>query len=96
MGNRSRSSRKTKRSGRSKGRGALINVKALKQIVRLGITGMVAMYVATILVNIGAVSTVAGRIAKIIGLSKESVIYAAKGTGVAAIALRLHKELEKL
>ena len=100
MGTRSRSSRKTKRSGRSKGhskgRGASINVKALNQIVKLGITGMVAMYVATILVNIGAVSTVAGRIAKIIGLSKESVIYAAKGTGVAAIALRLHKELEKL
>jgi len=98
MGTRSRSSRKTKRSGHSngRGRGALINVKALKQIIRLGITGMVAMYVATILVNIGAVSTVAGRVAKIIGISKESVIYAAKGTGVAAIALRLHKELEKL
>ena len=43
-----------------------------------------------------AVSSVAGKIANIIGISKDAVLYAAKGTGVAAIALRLHKELEKL
>ena len=90
---RSRSSRKTKRNS---GRGSSVNLKVLRQIVKLGITGMVAMYVATILVSIGSVSNVAGRIAKIIGISKDSVMYAAKGTGVAAIALRLHKELETL
>jgi len=51
------------------------------------------MYVATLLVNVGAVSSVAGKIAKIMGISKEAVLYAAKGTGVAVIAIRLHKEL---
>ena len=87
---RSRSKRKSKR--KSSG-GAALSTKTLKQVVRLGVTGMVAMYVATILVNVGAVSAIAGKVAKIIGVSKDVVIYAAKGTGVAAIALRLHKEL---
>ena len=82
-----KSKRKTKRSITS------FSNSTLKQVVKLGVTGMVAMYVATILVNIGAVSAVAGKIAKVIGLSKGTVMYAAKGTGVAAIALRLHKEL---
>jgi len=90
-GSKSRSSRKTKRKS-SKG-SIPFSASTLKKIVKLGVTGMVAMYVATILVNIGAVSAVAGKIAKIIGISKDSVMYAAKGTGVAAIALRLHKEL---
>lgn len=90
---RSGSSRKSVRKSRRQSRSASLNTNTLKQIVRLGITGMVAMYVATILVNVGAVSSIAGRIAKIIGISKDAVLYAAKGTGVAAIALRLHKEL---
>ena len=90
-GSKSRSSRKTKRKS---SRGASpFSAGTLRQIVKLGVTGMVAMYVATILVNVGAVSAVAGKIAKIIGISKDSVMYAAKGTGVAAIALRLHKKL---
>ena len=93
----SRSSSRTKRKSRSKGRnGNGFSTKTLKQVVKLGVTGMVAMYVATLLVNMSAVSSVAGKIASIIGISKEAVLYAAKGTGVAAIALRLHKELEKL
>ena len=93
----SRSSSRTRRKSKSKGsKGNGFSTKTLKQIVKLGVTGMVAMYVATVLVNIGAVSSVAGKIASIIGISKDSVLYAAKGTGVAAIALRLHKELEKL
>ena len=86
----SKSSRKTRRKA---SKGVSLPTKTLKQVVKLGISGMVAMYVATILVNVGAVSNVAGKIANIIGISKESVMYAAKGTGVAAIALRLHKEL---
>ena len=90
-GSKSRSSRKTKRKS-SKG-STTFSASTLKQIVRLGVTGMVAMYVATILVNVGAVSAIAGKVAKIIGISKSSVMYAAKGTGVAGIALRLHKEL---
>ena len=90
-GSKSRSTRKTKRKS-SRGASPL-NTSTLKQIVKLGITGMVAMYVATILVNVGAVSAIAGKVAKIIGISKSSVMYAAKGTGVAGIALRLHKEL---
>ena len=89
-GSRSRSTRKTRRKSSHK---ATLNTSTLKQIVKLGISGMVAMYVATILVNVGAVSAIAGRVAKIIGISKDSVMYAAKGTGVASIALRLHKEL---
>ena len=72
------------------------SAKSLKSIVKLGVTGMVAMYVATIIVNTGAVTSIAGQIASIIGISKEAVLYAAKGTGIAAIALRLHKEIEKL
>jgi hypothetical protein len=90
-GSKSRSSRKTKRKS-SKGASSL-SEGTLRQIVKLGVTGMVAMYVATIIVNVGAVSAIAGKVAKIIGISKSSVMYAAKGTGVAGIALRLHKEL---
>ena len=84
-----------RKSARKSGHGqALFNVNTLKKVVKLGVTGMVAMYVATILVNVKTVSSVAGQIATIIGLPKADVLYAAKGTGVAGIALRLHKELE--
>ena len=72
------------------------SAKTLKAIVKLGVTGMVAMYVATVIVNTGAITSIAGNIASIIGISKDAVLYAAKGTGVAAIALRLHKELESI
>ena len=91
-----RSSSRMRTKRRSKIGGASLDVKTLKKVVKLGIVGMVAMYVATLLVNMSTVSSVAGKIASIIGISKDAVLYAAKGTGVAAIALRLHKELEKL
>ena len=90
----SRSKRSKRKTGSKSSSG--FSLKTLKSIVKLGVTGMVAMYVATWLVSIGAVTSVAGEIASAIGISKSSVLYAAKGTGVAAIALRLHKELEKL
>ena len=97
MRNSSRSSSRTRRKSKRKTRkGNGFSTKTLKQIVKLGVTGMVAMYVATLLVNISVVSSVAGKIASIIGISKDAILYAAKGTGIAAIALRLHKELEKL
>ena len=97
---RRRTSRKSSRrsvrkfGGNKSGNG--FSAKTLKAIVKLSVTGMAAMYVATIIVNVGAVTSIAGQIANIIGISKEAVLYAAKGTGVAAIALRLHKEIEKL
>ena len=87
-------SRSKRKAGRKSSSG--FSIKTLKSIVKLGVTGMVAMYVATWLVSIGAVTSVAGEIASVIGISKSSVLYAAKGTTVAAVALRLHKELEKL
>ena len=90
----SRAKRSKRKTGRKSSSG--FSIKTLKSIVKLGVTGMVAMYVATWLVSIGTVTAVAGEIASAIGISKSSVLYAAKGTGVAAIALRLHKELEKL
>ena len=94
MGTSSRSSSRTRRKSKRKGnKGNGFSTNTLKQVVKLGVTGMVAMYVATLLVNTSAVSSVAGKIANIIGISKDAVLYAAKGTGVAAIALRLHKEL---
>ena len=91
---RTSSKSRAKRSKRRSSSG--FSIKTLKSIVKLGVTGMVAMYVATWLVSVGAVTSVAGEIASVIGISKNSVLYAAKGTTVAAIALRLHKELEKL
>jgi len=91
---RTSSKSRAKRSKRKSSSG--FSIKTLKSIVKLGVTGMVAMYVATWLVSIGAVTSVAGEIASVIGISKNSVLYAAKGTTVAAVALRLHKELEKL
>ena len=93
---RRKSSRRSIRKGGGKKGSNGFSTKTLKAIVKLGVTGMVAMYVATIIVNTGAVTSIAGQIANIIGISKEAVLYAAKGTGVAAIALRLHKEIEKL
>ena len=69
MGTSSRSSSRTRRKSKSKGRkGNGFSTKTLKQVVKLGVTGMVARYVATLLVNIGVVSSVAGKIANIIGI----------------------------
>ena len=91
-----RSVRRSRRSGRSlRGGGLAFKDPVLDELVKLGISGMIAMYVATILVSVPVVSSVAGSIAPIIGLSKGQILSAAKATGVAGVAVKLHKNLSK-
>ena len=86
-----RSVRRSKRS--MKGGEIAFKDPVLDELVKLGISGMVAMYVATILVSVPVVAKIAGSIASIIGLSKGQVLSAAKATGVAGVAVKLHKNL---
>ena len=89
-----RSNRRSSRRSMQKG-GQIFNDPTLNEVVKLGIAGMVAMYVATILVNIKAVGTIASSLSQILGISRAAIMSATKGVGVAGVAVKLHKELSK-
>ena len=80
--------------GKGKGKKIVFEDPVLDKVLKLAVSGMTAMYVANILVNVGAVKTIADSLSSIIGIPSNKILYAAKGTGVAGVAERLHKELE--
>ena len=93
-GGASRSSKRRKVSKRS-GNG-IFSISTLKSLVKLGVAGMVAMYLASWFMALNVVSSTSAQIATITGLTKANIAYAIKGTTLATVAIRFHKELDKM
>ena len=91
-GGRSKSSKSRSKSKSSNG---IFSVKTLKSLVKLSVVGMVAMYLASWFMTLNVVSSTTSQIATITGLTKANIAYAIKGTTLAAVAIRFHKELDK-
>ena len=83
-------SKKSKRSGNG-----IFSIKTLKSLIKFGVAGMVAMYLASWFMALNVVSSTSAQIAAITGLTKANIAYAIKGTTLAAVAIRFHKELDK-
>ena len=89
---RSRGSRRSKRSRSSNG---VFSINTLKALVRLGVVGMVAMYLANWFITLNVVSSTTTQISSVTGLSQSNISYAVKGGAIATVALRFNKFLEK-
>ena len=87
-----RTRRNTRRRGG--GKNGYFNIRTLKSIVKLGVAGMVAMYLANWIMSIGMVGTTITQVSNITGLSVANITYAIKGTTIATVAIRLHKFLD--
>jgi len=100
MGNRMRTRRRggAKKSNnlsfKKLSKNKLFSISSLKSIIKLGVSGMTAMYLANWLMTIGAVGSTISQIASLTGLSIANISYAVKGTTIAAVAIRLDKYLE--
>ena len=95
-GGRSKSRRsKRSRSSKSRSSNGIFSVSTLKSLVRLGVVGMVAMYLANWFMTLTVVSSTTTQIAAVTGLSQANIAYAVKGGTIATVALRFNKFLEK-
>ena len=87
-------SRNNKRKSLSGGKKVLKEWPQLDAIVKYGISGMTAMYVANILVSVGAVGSVVKSLSAATGISSTKLMKAAGATTVAAVAKKVYDAME--
>ena len=87
-------SRNNKRHSLSGGKKVLKEWPQLDKVIKYGIAGMTAMYVANILVSIGAVGSIVNSLAAATGISAKRLMNAAGATTVAAVAKKVYDAMD--
>ena len=87
-------SRNNKRHSLSGGRRVLKEWPQLDAVIKYGIAGMTAMYVANILVSVGAVGSVIKSLSAATGISAGKLMKAAGATSVAAVAKKVYDAMD--
>jgi len=87
-------SRNNKRKSLSGGKKILKEWPQLDKVIKYGIAGMTAMYVANILVSIGTVGSVIKSLAAATGISSSRLMNAAGATSLAAVAKRVYDAMD--